>query len=316
MTMCNPGDQGGMNDQGLFYDWNALTPRTIQPDPNKEDYPYYLAYKILRECATVQEVLAMYEQYNEPIFSRAQIQWVDATGASVICGYGETEYEYQLKTGAFQVSTNFNVLTGESPDWRFTTATTWLTNWRNISEALFSHILTLVSQSNTVYSNVHDLNTGDVYFYCHYPDEDFANVALVNIHDELALGTHIVYLTSLTYETRNDVIPPAASVLDPPNNDLSVQPGDNLYITFTETVYQGSGNITIKRFTTDQTIEVIDIGDVGGLGTNTLTINPSQNFVNGYRYYVLIDDTCLVDADGLPYHGMPIKDSWRFGIVP
>ena len=212
MTMFNDGSQGGMNDQGLFYDWNALSPkRDITPDPNKLNYQGYLAFKILRECATVEDVLKMYQQYNDPIFSRAQIQWVDATGASVICGYGETEYQYQPKKKAYQVSTNFNVFTSKTTDWRFDTATANLDSWRNISIAAFSSLLAQVQQGSTVYLNIYDLKARKMYVHCHYPAKDFAHVAVVDIHDELVKGLHDVYLKDLTYLANSEVMFPAAS---------------------------------------------------------------------------------------------------------
>jgi PKD repeat protein len=315
MTMFNDGSQGGMNDQGLFYDWNALSPqRQITPDPNKMNYPGYLAFKILRECATVEDVLAMYKQYNDPIFSRAQIQWVDATGASVICGYGETEYQYQLKKKAYQVSTNFNVFTSKTTDWRFDMATANLDSWRNISVAGFSWLLSQVQQGSTVYSNIYDLVARKMYVHCHYPAKDFGHMAVVDIQDELAKGLHDVYLKDLTYLANSDVIFPAATALSPANFDLHAAPDTNLSITFQGPVFKGpGGNITIKRYSDDATIEVIEINTVGGLGTSTLTIDPSQDLSAATGYYVQIDDTCLVDAAGHPYHGMTSKQSWFFG---
>ncbi len=279
ITMFNDGSQGGMNDQGLFYDWNALSPqRQITPDPNKLNYQGYLAFKILRECATVEDVLKMYQQYNDPIFSRAQIQWVDAKGASIICGYGATEYQYQSKNGPYQVSTNFNVFTSSNADWRFTTATGHLDYWRNISIAGFSWLLSQVQQGSTVYSNIYDLAAGKMYVHCHYPAKDFGHIAVVNIHDELTKGLHDVYLKDLTYLPVSEVVFPAATALSPANFDLHAAPDANLSITFQRPVYKGpGGQITIKRYSDDATVEVIDIAKVGGLGTSTLTINPSQD---------------------------------------
>ncbi|MFB3905050.1 MAG: Ig-like domain-containing protein [Acidobacteriota bacterium] len=317
MTMGNNGSQGGMNDQGLFYDWNALPLRQIKPDPNKLDYPGYLAFKILRECATVEQVLAMYKQYNEPIFSRGQIQWVDATGASVICGYGATEYQYQSKKGSYQVSTNFNVFTSTTTDWRFDTATRNLDAWRNISIACFSSILAQVQQGNTVYSNIYDLAAGKMYVHCHYPIKDFNHVAVIDLREELKKGLRNVYLKDLAYLPNSEVMFPAVTALSPANFDLRAAPDTNLSITFQRPVFKGpGGKITINRSADDTTVEVIDIRNVGGLGTSTLKVDPPQNLSTSTGYYVLIDDTCLVDGSGHPYHGMTSPQSWSFVTAP
>ncbi|MFB3905055.1 MAG: Ig-like domain-containing protein [Acidobacteriota bacterium] len=317
MTMSNGGSQGGVNDQGLFYDWNSLPTRSLPLDPFKEDYAGYLAFKILRECANVQEVLVMYERYNEPIFNRAQIQWVDRTGASVICGFGDTGYEYVLKSGPFQVSTNFNLLTDlQYPDSRYNTAVSQLTLWRHFSISKFSNILSQVAQANTIYSNIYDLESGDIYFHCHDSGLDFTTIAKLNLADELAQGAHSHNLVDLTYASKASVLDPFSGSLTPVNNSLTMTPSANLQLAFTENVYnQGLGGyLYIKEYFTDTTFASIPISSVSGLGTMILTVNPANDLTSGETYYVLIDDTCLEDAQGLPYHGMASKYCWRFQV--
>jgi len=316
MAFLNPNSpQIGMNDQGLFYDLNALPETGWTADPNKQDYGGRLASKILGECTTVDEVIAMYAQYNEPRFRNVQFHWADATGASIVATYDPNAGQdgYLAKTGHFQVSTNFNVLTSTGPCWRYDRATDLLANSRNISVALMSHVCSEVRQEAwTLFSCIFDTATGDAYVHCHYPSIDFNNVALLNVDDELAKGSRDVFLTSLTYVPKNDVFPPAATVFSPANSAIAVRLNGTLSLTFTEIVNAGAGNITIKQYSDDTTFEIIDVNNVGGLGTTTITIDPVQWFSTDTQYYVLIDDTALMDEQGDFYHGIPVKTSWSF----
>ena len=79
--------QGGMNDQGLFYDWVARDKCDWKPDPDKDYYTGSLAEKILEESATVEQALNLYEKYNESSFADAMTMIVDKTGASAIVGW-------------------------------------------------------------------------------------------------------------------------------------------------------------------------------------------------------------------------------------
>ena len=191
---------GGMNDQGLFYDGNAVPATGYTPDPNKQTFSEGtepLRLHILRTCASIDDVQAVLADYNEPVFATAQHQWVDATGASMICGWNGDAGEQQclVKSGVpYQASSNFNAFT-EEPDSRYNTAMAKLEYWQNISVAGFTYILSLVHQSNTLYSNVNDLVARKMYIYYHHPswpDMDFNNVAVVDLADELALGDHFL----------------------------------------------------------------------------------------------------------------------------
>jgi len=306
--------QIGMNDQGLFYDWNAIPDTGWSADLNKQDYTGHLETKILSECATVDEVIVMYAQYNDSTFRQSQIHWADATGASIVVTYDPNARQdgYLAKTGHFQVSTNFNVLMPGGTCWRYDTATDLLASNRDISVAFMSHVCSQVQQGITIFSYIFDTATRDLYVHCHYPAIDFNSVALLNIDDEVAKGHRDVFLTSLSYVPKNEVFPPAVTALDPPNNAVAARLNGTLAVTFTKAVHAGAGSITIKQHADDTTFEIIDINDVGGLGTNTITIDPVQWFSTDTQYYVLIDDTALMGEQGDFYHGIPEKASWNF----
>ena len=56
--------QGGMNDQGLFFDGFATKPLLVKKSIHKPVYKGNLIDKIMSECATINEVLNVLEKYN------------------------------------------------------------------------------------------------------------------------------------------------------------------------------------------------------------------------------------------------------------
>ncbi|MFB3905044.1 MAG: Ig-like domain-containing protein [Acidobacteriota bacterium] len=355
---CDPDDaytasMGGVNDQGLFFDWNSLVTEDRpgnHPDPLKDTYNGYLAREILRTCADIPCVLSMYERYNEPNFATNQIHWVDKSGASVVCGYGRIKEElpeevivafgYVPKSGPFQVSTNFSLLHKNRQDpeietevppatSRYNTTVTELTNWRNLSITKASYILLLVDQTSTIYSYVYDPTAGTtatkkgiVYFF---NARDFNNVATVDIYTGTQSHDTLDIATGLSYVARSTALDPQPSALTPANLAVDVSSTANLVLTFPESVSKtSSGYIKIWECFADEEVDLpfesipITSGKVtipNGFGT-TVTINPQGTFTSGAKYYVKIDPTCLVDGQGMYYHGMPSTQSWRFEIAP
>lgn len=49
--------QGGMNDQGLFFDYAALPPSGRNFPPEKKVYPGNLVEKAMEECGSIDEVI-------------------------------------------------------------------------------------------------------------------------------------------------------------------------------------------------------------------------------------------------------------------
>ncbi len=94
--------------------------------------------------------------------------------------------------------------------------------------------------------------------------------------------------------------------LSPPDNAHFMQSSEGLAIVFGTTVTMGSGNIYIRLYSNDSTVETIDVtgNKVTGWGTNTLTINPSTNLANNTHYYVNFD----IVGWSLPAD----KDKWDF----
>ena len=95
--------QGGMNEEGLFFDGLALNGRDVKP----EDKPVFegnLIDEAMKTCADIDQVIALFEKWDYGQ-SRAQFLFGDAKGRSVVIERGVMH----RKSGDFQVSTNFRL---------------------------------------------------------------------------------------------------------------------------------------------------------------------------------------------------------------
>ena len=97
---------------------------------------------------------------------------------------------------------------------------------------------------------------------------------------------------------------------------LKVAVGDNLVLTFDDYMIRGTGNITIKKYSDNSTVEIIDVASANvTISDATVTIDPAGNFKNGTGYYVLIDATALDDDAGNSWDGIANKETWNFTSV-
>jgi hypothetical protein len=180
---------GGMNDQGLYFDMFTVPDFVWASDPNRLDYEGFLEGKMLSECATVVEAIDFLLAYNNPGMGTSyyQIFLVDRTGDAAIINWWNGDYEVVRKENMYMAVTNFLLLHpeyGGYPCWRFITASEMLKNAGNYTVEFFRSILKTVSLTSN-YSNICNLNTGDLIVYNRYNFQEFIQF---NIHQELTKG--------------------------------------------------------------------------------------------------------------------------------
>lgn len=96
--------QGGMNDQGLFFDYAATKRlKVVQSADKPQVTDGKLMDRVMSECGTVHEALALFDTYDLGFMGRHQTLIFDKNGDSVIIE-GD---EIIKKKGSFQVVTNF-----------------------------------------------------------------------------------------------------------------------------------------------------------------------------------------------------------------
>ena len=195
----------GMNDQGLFFDifdHPYLKPTNSSDKPGYYDPEDYYKYSLhgycLANCATVEEVVEVFDQYNLGHMATTQMLWVDRSGDSLIIEGDDIIY----KEGDFQVVTNFLHShpelgsLGNSLE-RYATAVSMLVNMTEMSFEYFRDICNATHQEDdypTLYSTICDLNDCKMHLYYNY---DYDNLLEINLNEELAKGEHVVFLPSL-----------------------------------------------------------------------------------------------------------------------
>ena len=194
--------QGGMNDQGLFFDCAATKPHMFKHSSEREEYEGNVFEKMLGECVTVDDALEIVGNYDLSHMFRFQVLIADKSGDAAIIE-GETVIR---KDGDHLVLTNFRQSLNEENPFsldRFTTADSMLKESTTISVELFQSVLAATCQtkdSPTQYSTVLDLNSGEMHINLF---QNYDDTVTLNIHNELAKGAHSIEIASL-FEKPND----------------------------------------------------------------------------------------------------------------
>ncbi|RPJ84029.1 MAG: DUF3471 domain-containing protein, partial [Acidobacteria bacterium] len=188
--------QGGMNDQGLFFDWVADNPSDDwKRDPNKLNYAGSVSEKILEEAATVEEALELYEKWNDTAFLKSRTMLVDKSGASAIVGWKDGKVMVVRGRERFQAM-GFGYATAAE---RFAEIT-------DISIESVSSILEACVQRGdypTQYSNVYDLQRGEVWVYFFHQQKPPLKL---NLQAELSKGHHYFDLPVLAEQMKQPLM--------------------------------------------------------------------------------------------------------------
>ena len=186
-TLSDKWPQGGMNDQGLFYDGTACPLLEVKKSLNKPEYRGNLSEKILEECATVDEAIALLKKYNLRYFRNGQMLLTDRAGHSAIIEGDTIIYP----THSYQIATNYyqsNPSLGGYPCHRYDIAESMLKKTKTLSVDSFRSIMEAVhleGYSFTQYSTIHDLNNLIIYYFA---DSDFQHAVKIDLKEELKKG--------------------------------------------------------------------------------------------------------------------------------
>lgn len=192
--------QGGLNDQGLFFDGLSVPYKASVISSQKPAFPggpLTMIDEVMARSATVDEALAVFERYSRPGLEAGQYFFGDKIGNSAVVE-GDTIIR---KQGAYQIATNFRLSEYPDPPYpcdRYNTADKRITQaGGSYSVELFRQILDATRQDHyvqTLYSQVYDLKQGLIYLYLFH---DFQNGIILKLADELAKGPHMVSVASL-----------------------------------------------------------------------------------------------------------------------
>jgi Ca2+-binding RTX toxin-like protein len=124
----------------------------------------------------------------------------------------------------------------------------------------------------------------------------------------------IVGATSFNFTTSiADTLAPTLLSISPLDNSANISPSSNLVLSFSEEIKAGSGNVVIYSSTgaVVKTISIVDSSQVT-ISNNTLTINPTSDFLFGTNYYVLIGSGVITDLAGNHFAGISSSTSFNF----
>ncbi|THU38010.1 hypothetical protein FAM09_15090 [Niastella caeni] len=179
--------QGGMNEAGLTFDFNGIN--TVKGfDPKKMKAFHFgdeqiLPY-ILGNMSSVTEVIEFFETYwFQNGFVSAQMHVADRFGRFAIISASGIK---SVRNGAFLISTNFDICGKEDSTScrRYPIVTSILKN----QDAGFNTMMEIckkTSGESTMYSNIQNLTTGEVWFFSKHDPEVMVKT---NICDLLSKG--------------------------------------------------------------------------------------------------------------------------------
>ncbi len=211
---------GGMNTEGLCFDGNEILPgEYVNPLEGTGQHYSYLTSRglILRECATVAEVIQWYQTHNMEGTWWGQTHWADKTGDAVVVSPAtDGSIAFTRINGSFLISTNFNVdHPGGTyyPCPRYIQITAMLEGYisiDNVSVESCAQILESVhvpegyNYAGTVYSNVYDLKQQLIYLYIH---GNYEEVVVLDLTTELAKGYHGYEINNLEDSSSEELYP-------------------------------------------------------------------------------------------------------------
>ncbi|WP_252946619.1 Calx-beta domain-containing protein [Roseivirga pacifica] len=107
------------------------------------------------------------------------------------------------------------------------------------------------------------------------------------------------------------------ATLTPADNATDVLPNANLVMNFSEDVYKGTGNITIKQSSDNTVLETIDITSANVVVSGAeVTIDPTSLLLPpSEEFYVTVDAGTFTDDAGNSYVGISNNTAWTFTII-
>jgi hypothetical protein len=190
--------QGGINEKGLAFDYNALPKSPMKSHRELPPRPGPLANMIMQEAATVEEAIAILRRYDWGGGLAWQMLLADATGdAAVVSAGRDGELAFTRKSpgDGFLVSTNFNRANpsnrlGSYPCPRYERAAEMLGRIQSDSDLTVEALRSIVDAVhvqgpgiNTLYSNIMDLRRGVIYLYYWH---QYGEVVTLDVAREIA----------------------------------------------------------------------------------------------------------------------------------
>jgi hypothetical protein len=174
----NGFSQGGLNTEGLAYDWVGGYREKWESSPHSQTFRGNPSQRMLETCVTVNDAIAFFRSHDYPGFARAKMLVADRTGASAIIGARDGKLQVVPGKqcwgfGYGKQTIELEVVTSPQP-----TIANGFKILRDCRQP---------GPYATEYSNIYDLKTGDIFLFP-YPGRD--DEVKFNLAVELKKGGH------------------------------------------------------------------------------------------------------------------------------
>jgi len=179
------GVMGGVNTEGLAFDWVGGLPQKWQPKPGLQTLRENPSRRMLETCATVKEAIAFYRTHYEPTFRQSTVMVADRTGASATIGASDGELQVEPDNHCRGFGFGEQILDAKLAPNSDATVTNGFKILRDCRQS---------GTYATRYSNIYDLKSGDIFLHP-FPDRD--DEVKLNLAIELRKGAHYYDMTAL-----------------------------------------------------------------------------------------------------------------------
>jgi hypothetical protein len=188
--------QGGLNTQGLAFDWVAgymekwefsVRMKSVRGNPSE---------RMLETCATVKDAIAFYRKHWEPSFSYAKILVADRTGASAIIGAkdGKLQVKQSHQSQGFGYGIrNLDKMLKKQPE------STFVKGFEILSACVQK------GHNATKYSNIFDLKRGEIFLFRRF--SNWTKHVKLNLSVELEKGEHYYDIPQIRKQLTQAPIP-------------------------------------------------------------------------------------------------------------
>ncbi len=187
--------QGGMNDQGLFFDGLAGPAKKWHRESHREDYPGNLCEKILKEVSTVEAAIPYFKKYNFPSLVTGIFIFVDVTGRTAVIRYSAGRLRIDTHDGPYYAC-----------GYRGEQANEQLKEMQALSVEAMARILKNCRRRDsfpTQYANVYDPRNLLVSIY---PSHGLIRSIRFDLKKEWAKGSHYYDLSSLSEQMNGPLL--------------------------------------------------------------------------------------------------------------
>jgi hypothetical protein len=191
--------QGGLNDQGVFFDALALPYKATPLTKARPDFPggeMELLQEILSTSATAEDAVEVAGRWNRVGSEYSQLFYGDRSGHSAIID-GDTVVRIQ---GRFQLATNFRITDTPDPPYpeeRYGTLLSMFEKAPRYDVELFRQAMDVAHQEGdtpTLYTQVYELDSNTIHLFQFH---DFEHEVVLHLDQELAKGPRTVAIASL-----------------------------------------------------------------------------------------------------------------------